>query len=235
MTGSMELQLRFQERTNSGTTLTKNEELEKNGYVVVEDFWDPLELYHPLPKERGMIFYSGSIDSFQHNPENTDIPNSLTRYNHPQYEKIFSEVRRKVEKVVNRNLYNTFYVDQFCVSGNIIDKHLGRNAMEIVVEIVVSSNLKEEWPLNIKTPDTYTDDTKQTILIPGDEKSINLKVGSAFIYKGCERPTWRNSLPDNTKKKKLFGKTEEFYHHSCSFHYVLADGERSHCADDMSN
>ena len=238
MTGSMELQLMTQERLNAGTTLTRNDDLEKNGYVVVDNFYNPVDLYHPLPKERGIISYYGTIDKFDSTPENQYIPNSLSRNSHPQYEKVFSEIREKVEKVINRSLYNTFYTDQFFVQGNILPKHLGRNAMEIGVEVMVSTNVKEDWPLHIKTPNTYTDDTKQSILVPGEEKIVNLKPGSAVIFKGCEIPTWRETLSVN-KKKNIFSKftkskTEEIYYHSVYFYYVLADGERSHCAYDMS-
>ena len=47
-----ELQLQWQERTNTGTSWTYNESFEKNGYLVIKDLWDPEELYHPLPPER---------------------------------------------------------------------------------------------------------------------------------------------------------------------------------------
>ena len=39
-----ELQLMFQEKTNTGTAWTRNESFEKNGYLVVKDLWDPEEL-----------------------------------------------------------------------------------------------------------------------------------------------------------------------------------------------
>ena len=33
-----------QERRNTGTTWTRNESFEKNGYLVVDNLWDPEEL-----------------------------------------------------------------------------------------------------------------------------------------------------------------------------------------------
>ena len=36
-----ELQLMFQEKTNTGTAWTRNDSFEKNGYLVVKDLWDP--------------------------------------------------------------------------------------------------------------------------------------------------------------------------------------------------
>ena len=60
----------------------------------------------------------------------------------------------------------------------------------------------------IKTPDTYTDKKKTTVLVPGENRSLVLKPGDGLLYKGCERPHWRDKMPGFTgkKSKKLFGK-----------------------------
>ena len=47
-----EVQLMFQEKNNTGTAWTRNDQMEKDGYVVVKDLWDPEELYHPVPDIR---------------------------------------------------------------------------------------------------------------------------------------------------------------------------------------
>ena len=50
MTESMiEERLVYQEWKNSGTTWTRNEQFDKDGYYVVKNLWDPKELYDPLP------------------------------------------------------------------------------------------------------------------------------------------------------------------------------------------
>ena len=63
-------------------------------------------------------------------------------------------------------------------------------------------------PFWIKTPDTYTDKKKTTVLVPGENRSLVLKPGDGLLYKGCERPHWRDKMPGSNKKKnkKLFGK-----------------------------
>ena len=45
-----EAQLLHQERMNTGTSWTRNEQFDKDGYLVVKDLWDKDELYHPLPE-----------------------------------------------------------------------------------------------------------------------------------------------------------------------------------------
>ena len=52
-----ELQLQWQERTNTGTSWTHNESFDKNGYLVIKNLWSVDELYHPLPPETGQINY----------------------------------------------------------------------------------------------------------------------------------------------------------------------------------
>ena len=49
-----------------------------------------------------------------------------------------------------------------------------------------------KWPFKIKTPDTYTDKKKTQVLVPGEERSLSLKPGDGLLYKGCERPHWRD-------------------------------------------
>ena len=56
-----ELQLLFQEKTNTGTAWTRNEDFDKNGYLVVKDLWDPEELYHPVPEKKGQYNYGTKI------------------------------------------------------------------------------------------------------------------------------------------------------------------------------
>ena len=229
-----ELELMHYERLNTGTTKTNNAELEKNGFIMLEDLWDPEELYHPVPTQRGQLNYWGTVEQFNQTEENPDVPGSLSRYNHPQYRLIFAAVRKKIEEITQRKVYKTYFYDQYFFPDQKVLKHINRNASELMVEMMISTNLKEDWPLHIKTPDTYTDKSKSAVLVPGEERVIVLKPGTAVLYKGCERPVWRDAMPGAKQNKKIFGKAEEVYYHQIHLSYVLADGERSHCADDMS-
>ena len=236
-----QMQVMLQEKTNSGTAWTKNEKFDKDGYLKVENLWDPEELYHPLPSERGqMNYWDTNPEHFTHQEVEGQVEGSLARYWHPQYRKIHSYVRQKLEKILGRKLYNTYYYDRYYFPGQALTLHADRDACEISVSIHISTNLPDDlkdWPLKIKTPDTYTDSTKQTILIPGEERSCILNPGEGMIYKGCERPHWRDPMPTPKKKSKLFGKEDsplDYYYHQIFFHYVLQDGERAQCAWDRA-
>ena len=232
-----ELQLQWQERTNTGTTWTHNEEFDKNGYLVIKDLWSVDELYRPMPEDRGQINYWGkNPDQFNHDPVEQQVEGSLAVYSHPQYRQIHTGVRLKLEEVIGRKLYNTYYYDRAYFDSQALHPHADRDACEISVSVHISTTLKECWPFIIKTPDTYVDKKKKdVVLVPGEERSLCLEPGDGLLYKGCSRPHWRDPMPGGKKSKKLFGKsTTEDYYHQIFFHYVLADGERAHCYGDKA-
>ena len=243
--GMTEQQIMFQEKKNTGTTWTRNKEFDKNGYLKVENLWDPEELYHPVPELRGQLnYWDKDPTHFNHIPLENQVEGSVARYWHPQYREIHSGVRKKLEKILDRKLYNTYYYDRYYFPGQPLIKHADRDACEISVTIHVSTNLSDDlkdWPIKIKTPDTYTDKKKTDVLVPGEERTCVLNPGDGMLYKGCERPHWRDPMPGTPKgekpKRKLFGKVEEpeeQYYHQIFFHYVLQDGERAHCAWDRA-
>ena len=222
-----------QERRNSGTAWTRNDKFEKDGYLVVKDLWDAEDLYHPLPDIKGQLnYWSKDVTQFSHNPVEGQVEGSLARYWHPQYRNAHTGIRRKLEKIIGRTLYNTYYYDRYYFPGQALKKHADRDACEISVSIHVSTNLPDklkDWPFKIKTPDTYTDDKKTAVLIPGEGRAAVLNPGDGLLYKGCERPHWRDAMPT---PEKVEDAPKEYYYHQIFFHYVLQDGQRAHCAWD---
>ena len=234
-----EMDILFQERRESGTSWTRNTDFDKDGYLLIKDLWDPVELYHPLPDIRGQLnYFDDNPEHFNHLEVERQVQGCLSRYWHPQYRKIHSGVRKKLEKEIGRKLYNTYYYDRYYFPGQELTKHADRPACEISVTVHVSNNLPDDlkdWPVKFKTPDVYTDKMKSAILIPGEERSCVLNPGDGMIYKGCERPHWRDPLPIPRVRKRdkwLNKKQPEYYYHQIFFHYVLADGQRSHNAWD---
>ena len=238
MTG---VQLAYQERQNTGTSWTRHEGFDKDGYFVIKDLWDSEDLYHPVPEQRGQFTYWGkNIDQFQAVDTERQVPGSCSRYWHPQYRKVHTGVRKKLEKYLNRKLYNTYYYDRYYYDGQELARHADRDACEISVTIHVSTNLPDDlkdWPIKIKTPDVYVDEKKTSVLVPGEERSVILQPGDGMVYKGCERPHWRDPMPLPRRRKRdilLRRPQKEYYYHQIFFHYVLADGVRSHCAKDAN-
>ena len=58
-----------------------------------------------------------------------------------------------------------------------------------------------------------------------------------MIYKGCERPHWRDPMPgliDMSIQSMNNQNFNQLYYHQIFFHYVLQDGQRAHCAWDRA-
>jgi len=229
----------FQERLNTGTSKTNNEEFDKNGYLVIKNLYDAKELFSEVPKERGQYNYCKDSKMVSFTSVEMQVEGSIARYYYPGYRYAHSQIRLKVEKIIGKKLFNTYYYDRFYFPGQALTPHADRDACEISVTLHISSNLKTPWPIWIKTPDTYTDETKSKLIKYGENISVIMNPGDGMIYKGCERPHWREPMPSNYNKfqRKLFKfikKEDNTYFHQVFFHYVLADGLRAHCAEDMS-
>ena len=224
----------FQERISAKTSPTNNEEFDKNGYLVLKNLWDPQNLYSQPPEIKGQYDYYGKIDKFSHIPVELQVEGSTSRYYWPPYKFVHSQIRIKIEKIIGKKLYNTYCFDRFYNPGQELFNHIDRPSCEISVTVHISSNVSNPWPIWIKTPDTYSDDKKTEIVKKGENRSVILQPGDGMVYKGCERPHWREPLP-REYKRTWYGKKKEIeglYYHQVFFHYVLADGQRANFAFD---
>lgn len=225
----------FQERINSGTSPTNNKKFDKNGYLILRNLWNPQDLYCPPPEIKGQYNYFGRLDKFNHNPVENQVEGSTSRYYYPPYKYIHSQIRIKLERIIGKKLYNTYYYDRFYNPGQALANHADRPACEISVTVHVGSNLSKPWPIWIKTPDIYDDLTKKmNILKKGENRSVILNAGDGMVYKGCERPHWRDPMPSEYTKTWYGRKIQKegLYYHQIFFHYVLADGIRANHAFD---
>ena len=225
------------ELEHSGTSWTRNESFDKNGFLVLQNLYDPQELFHPVPKIRGQLNYrSKKLDDVEYIEEESQVEGSLARYWHPQYRKIHSDIRLKIEKQIGRKLYNTYYYDRFYFPGQELKKHTDRAACEISISVHISTNLEEYWPIFIKTPYVFAESQECTkvkkLINTGDIVAVNLNPGDGVLYKGCERPHWRDKMPGTFE---MMSGGEELYYHQIFFHYVLQDGIRAHHAWDKCN
>lgn len=229
-----EQDLFLQEIRTAGTSWTRNSDFEDNGYLIIKNLWDPQELYRPVPQQRGQISYWGKkLDQYTYSEQELQVEGSFACYWHPQYRSIHSGIRIKLEALIGRKLYNTYYYDRFYFPGQALSRHADRDACEISVTVHISSNnVEDPWPIWIKTPDTYPDKKRTSITSRGENRSVILLPGDGMVYKGCERPHWRDPMPFPRTPDTFDGQT---YYHQVFFHYVLADGIRSHCAFDASH
>ena len=236
--GMDQTQVIQQEYNNHGTSWTRNEFFDRNGYLIIKNLCDPQELFHPVPELRGQINYrSKKLDDFVHQEVENQVEGSVARYWHPQYRKTHTKIRLIIEQAIGRKLYNTYYYDRFYFPGQELKVHADRPACEISVSVHVSTNIKENWPIWIKTPDVFADNSKMELISKGENRSIDLEAGDGMVYKGCERPHWRDPMPGllETSLEKAKGNINySLYYHQIFFHYVLQDGQRAHYAWDRT-
>ena len=227
------------EYDNYKTSWTRNEFFDENGYLIIKNICDPKILFDNIPKERGQLYYRGkSLDDYEHIATESQVNGSVSRYSHPKYREIHNKIRFILEQLIGRKLYNTYYFDRFYFPGQELKKHTDRPACEISISVHISTNLKEQWPFWIKTPDTFSDQSKSELISIGKDVPINIESGDGIIYKGCERPHWRNPMPGLLESSLRNAKGESnflLYYHQIFFHYVLQDGIRAHHAWDMLN
>ena len=222
------------ELDHSNTSPTHNKFFDDNGYLILKGICDPDILYHPVPEERGQLLYRGD-DVVEHLEDEKQVSGSLARWKHPQYKLIHKQLRPLLESVIGRKLYETYYYDRFYFPGQELVRHTDRSASEISISVHVSTNIVQKWPFWIKTPDIYDYDKGQ-VKEYGRNVSVNLDAGDGVLYKGCERPHWRDEMPgllETELATRCNKEVPQFYYHQIFFHYVLQDGIRAHYAWDV--
>jgi hypothetical protein len=204
---------------------TENKLFDRDNYFVVRNIWDPKELFcNQIPDKKGLFSYHGSVESFDYDIDGEQVVGSSERYNYPDYKQIHYKIGKKIEKIIGRELYPTYFFDRFYFVGQELEAHRDRPACEISLSFHISSNINKPWFFEIETP--YE-----------EKHRINCAPGDGVIYRGCDALHWRKPLPSRYNKaqrliRKLQKKKDNTYYHQIFFHYVLANGHRSHFAFD---
>ena len=153
-------QLLQQEYNNHGTSWTRNEFFDRNGYIVIKNLCDPKELFHPVPELRGQLNYrSKNLDDFEHIEVEGQVEGSVARYWHPQYRKTHTKIRLILEQAIGRKLYNTYYYDRFYFPGQELTIHAlfmpvqilkktGRYGLKHLMSLLIVQ--KWSWYLKVK-------------------------------------------------------------------------------------
>jgi len=203
--------------------MSNREFFDRHGYLYVPNMLDISELKQEVPEERGAITYYRK-DKFDHNPVETQVNGSLSRWNYPPYKTSLFTVKKKIEEVLGYDLLKTYFYDRFYFTGQELTRHSDRPACEISVTIQVSSNQKKSWPIWFETKE-------------GKEVFVNMKDGDGVIYRGCEREHWREPLESRYSKpelflRKLIKKEDDTYHHQIFYHFVDSQGPYVWAAND---
>lgn len=204
---------------------TCNNLFDRDNYFLVKNIWDPEDLHcKEIPDKKGLICYNKSENDFSYDENGVQVLGSSERYNFPKFKQIHYSIGKKIEKIIGKELYPTYFFDRFYFVGQELVPHTDRQACEISISIHISTNLKEPWFFEIETP--YDENHK-----------IHCEPGDGVIYRGCDAKHWRKPLPSRYNKiqralRKVQRKKDDTYYHQIFFHYVLSNGHRVNFAYD---
>lgn len=129
------------------------------------------------------------IENNQNNPnlEDLQVPNTPAFYNHFYVNKKQSEIMSKIEEYSGSKLLKTYTYCRLYKKGDTLKIHKDRVECEISLTLDLGG---DEWPIYIM------DKNDKTL-------KFNLEPGDALIYKGCERPHWREAF-EGEKHPQVF-------------------------------
>ena len=197
------------------------DQLLNTGVILLKNLYNPENLIEDVPTQRGQISYGDGGIITDVMEEEAQVIGSFSRYSYPKYRQAHNDIRLTLQKVLGKELYNTYYFDRFYFKNQKLDKHTDRDACEISVSLNISSNTKEPWAFQAK-------------LLDGTETQIVSEPGWGIVYMGCDVLHWRSPLRSRHSLgrrvlNRLTFTRDDTYHHQVFFHYVLANGHRAHC------
>lgn len=205
----------YERKFHQPRRISKNQSFEERGFVFVPKLVDDVKVIQiPVPPERG-LFKFRKYDVV-HLPE-TQVEGSVARYNIPYYRQLHLWVQKRVESILEIDLFPTYYYDRFYFAGQELRRHSDRESCEISVSLQISSNHPDNpWPIWFEEPNR-----RHSYVLMND--------GDAVIYRGFEREHWRDPLPSRyNKTQKLWRRVrklpDDTYHHQIFLHYVDANG-----------
>ncbi len=115
-------------------------------------------------------------------------------------ELLLRHCRPAIEKVLGRELVESYAHWRIYKPGAELLKHKDRPGSEIAVTITIEADPADDiWPIKLEDAE-------------GNEQTVVLQPGSGIVYRGHEIPHWREKLESGSQKQLML-------------FYVLKDGE----------
>lgn len=173
---------------------TTAKRFEKNGYVVLKNFI-PEEMaeflgdYLLVQKELKKANGESEGDS--------QVPDAdCVFYEDPTLESLYLTYSQKVEEAVGLNLLPTYIYGRTYKTGNILTPHTDRPSCEISATVKLAESEDYSWPIWIA------------------DSCVELEVGDALLYRGCDLTHWRDKCEAN----------DDYYLTQIFVHFVEQNG-----------
>ena len=138
----------------------------------------------------------------------------------PEFDKLLVDILPEIEQITGKKLFPTYAFARFYNPDEELRLHLDRDSCEISVTLTLGFE-GNVWPIYMGYPSD--DGTGEVIIDEIDEEAlvknisrIDMEVGDAVVYRGCEMFHWRNKYTEGKWQAQVF------------LHYVDANGPFKH-------
>ena len=168
-----------------------DESLEKNGFKVIKSFIDPVTASDLAD---GFVKYAGAYGKSDSQSKCPAV------YNYLPFVRMLVHKTPHASVYAGESLLPTYtYSRHYNAQGSILEKHTDRDACEI--SFTLNLRKTEPWLFHLTSRQ-------------GDHVSLDLDVGDAIMYAGCDVPHWRDAYSGRD-------------HVQVFLHYVLSHGSKS--------
>jgi hypothetical protein len=173
------------------------EKFKQDGYVLVPNMASA-ELCDVTRRAYTLMYLSGVFDRDDHQ--------SIGRISYANLvsESLLETFRPKIEAATGLSLFPTNSYSRIYVHGSKLARHTDREGCEISASLTIFRDELYPWPLMLENKE-------------GEPVQSCLQVGEAVVYKGVERPHWREPFKGQA-------------HIQIFFHYVDQNGPYAHLA-----
>lgn len=154
--------------------ITKPEEFERFGCVLVQDFLDPVTL------QTISVYLENKIRRGEWQSKTGDPTTKLAYYGDPLIETVLQTSLPLVAETCGKELHPTYSYARIYQPGEELEPHIDRPSCEISVTVNVAAKGKPS-PIWMHYKDNQP-------------HSYSLNPGDAVVYKGCEAKHWRDTL-----------------------------------------
>jgi hypothetical protein len=156
-------------------------EFQTNSCVVLKNFIDPTTI-KTISQYMENKFRLFQWDKRPVGSTMEEEPSALSCYADPLIECLLQQSVESMEEVTGFELYPTYSFSRVYLKGDELTPHIDRPSCEISATVHVAT-VGKPWPIWMKVPGK-------------DPIKIEMGVGDAVVYKGCEVTHWRDKMEE---------------------------------------
>jgi predicted 2-oxoglutarate/Fe(II)-dependent dioxygenase YbiX len=125
-------------------------------------------------------------------------PGSDAIHGTPVFDSLLEQLLPYFEQASGKKLFPTYAYARMYRPGEVLKVHIDRPSCEISATLTLGFEGKP-WPIYMadkadeKTGNKYIDEYENVVYL-ANESEINMAVGDAVMYRGCDKYNWRNAF-----------------------------------------